>query len=69
LKEELQNLEAELEESKFDGDKVAEQITKDVDKDYSEPHARHEPQDGEVNEDDIDIRSVFVKNVDFSADE
>ena len=40
----------------------------DVDKDYSEPHALHQPQD-ELAEDDPDSRSVFVKNVDFSADE
>jgi hypothetical protein len=69
LKEELQNIEAELEESKFDGVRVAAQITHPVDKDYSEPHGGlHEPQD-EVAEDDPDSRSVFVKNVDFSADE
>lgn len=69
LKEELQNIEAELEESKFEGGKVAAQITHPVDKDYSEQFAgQNEPQD-EAAEDDADSRSVFVKNVDFSADE
>ena len=69
LKEELQNIEAELEESKLDVENVAAKLKPDVDKDYSEPHALHEPQDGELGEDDPDSRSVFVKNVDFSADE
>jgi hypothetical protein len=67
LKEELQKLEAELEESKLGGDKAAGVLTKIVDKDYSEPGAIREPQ--ELDEDDVDSRSVFVKNVDFSADE
>lgn len=71
LKEELQNIEAELEESKYEGGlgDLSATLTKNVDKDYSEPHAMHEPQDAEASEDDPDSRSVFVKNVDFSADE
>lgn len=56
-----------MEESKFGSSKTAGVLTKNVDKDYSEPQAMHEPQ--ELDEDDVEPRSVFVQNVDFSADE
>lgn len=42
-------------------------LTKITDKDFSDPH--HDPQDEPISDDDPDSRSVFVKNVDFSADE
>lgn len=42
------------------------EITKILDKD-SEPH--DEPRDEPIGDEDPDSRSVFVKNVDFSADE
>jgi hypothetical protein len=42
IKEELLKIDAELEESKLERGEVAQKVTNNLDKEYSEPHAHHE---------------------------